>query len=269
MAGSASDPMRLARRRSPLPWRYLLDTLALLGWGILLLRFWITQRINVLLHPDYVWLAVVAGIFLMGLGLWRLRLLVTRAGRRIAIAQTTPQVQMQHFNLFPPGLSSGVLLLVALFGLQFVPQPFSSQMALDRGVTETLTMTRSQPQSFRGGSRPEERSLIDWVRTLNVYPEPDAYEGQPVNVEGFVIHSPELSDGYLMLARFVITCCAADVYPVGLPVKLEGDRADYPADAWFRVEGSMSTETLNGQRQLVIQAAQLIPIDEPENPYEY
>lgn len=269
MAGSASDSLRLARRRSPLPWRYLLDTLALLAWGGLLLRFWLTGRINVLLHPDYVWLAVVAGFFLLALGLWRGRLLLTAAGRRVAAAQSTPQAQMQHFNLFPPGLSSGVLVVVALFGLQFVPQPFSSQMALDRGVTETLTMTRAKPQSFRGGTRPEERSLIDWVRTLNVYPEPDAYAGQPVNVEGFVIHSPELPDEYLMLARFVITCCAADVYPVGLPVKLMGDRGDYPPDAWFRVEGSMMTETLNGQRQLVIQAEELIPIDEPENPYEY
>ncbi|MBE9100685.1 TIGR03943 family putative permease subunit [Vacuolonema iberomarrocanum] len=269
MAGSASDPTRSARRRSPFPWRYTLDTSALLVWAGLLLRFWLTGRINVLLHPDYVWLAVLAGVFLLGLGLWRGRLLLSATGRRIAIAQSTPQAQMQHFNLFPPGLSSGVLLVVALFGLQFVPQPFSSQMALDRGVTETLTMTRSQPQSFRGGTRPEERSLIDWVRTLNVYPEPDAYEGQTVNVEGFVIHSPELPDDYLMLARFVITCCAADVYPVGLPVKLTGDRADYPADAWLRVDGSMMTETLNGQRQLVIQAEQLTPIEEPENPYEY
>ena len=269
MAGSASDPRRLARRRSPFPWRYTLDTSALLVWAGLLLRFWLAGRINVLLHPDYVWLAVLAGFFLLGLGLWRGRLLLSATGRRIAIAQSSPQAQMQHFNLFPPGLSSGVLLVVALFGLQFVPQPFSSQMALDRGVTETLTMTRSQPQSFRGGTRPEDRSLIDWVRTLNVYPEPDAYEGQTVNVEGFVIHSPELPDDYLMLARFVITCCAADVYPVGLPVKLTGDRADYPADAWLRVDGSMMTETLNGQRQLVIQAEQLTPIEEPENPYEY
>lgn len=270
MAKAAFDSMRLARRRSPFPWRYTLDTLALLAWGLLLLRFWGTGRINVLLHPDYVWLAVLAGIFLLALGLWRGRLLVSVAGRRNAVAQASPQAQMQHFNLFPPGLSSGVLLMVALFGLQFAPQPFSSQMALDRGVTETLTMTRSQPQSFRGGTRPEERSLIDWVRTLNVYPEPDAYEGQPVNVEGFVIHSPELpDDNYLMLARFVITCCAADVYPVGLPVKLAGDRAAYPPDAWFRVEGRMGTETLNGQRQLVIHADQLTPIEEPENPYEY
>ncbi|NJO66452.1 MAG: TIGR03943 family protein, partial [Leptolyngbyaceae cyanobacterium RM1_405_57] len=69
--------------------------------------------------------------------------------------------------------------------------------------------------------------------------------------------------------RFVITCCAADTYPVGLPVKIEGSRSTYPPDTWLRVKGSMITETLDGQRQLTIQASQLEEIEEPENPYEY
>lgn len=254
------------RPRSPGVWRSHLDTLAILAWGILLLRFWVSGRINILLHPDYVWLAVSAGIFLLGLGIFRVLQGIARSHQR-TFPMPTPQ--MTHFNLFPPGWSSALLLIVALFGLQFSPQAFASQIALDRGVTETLSMTRSQPQSFRGGTRPEDRSLIDWVRTLNVYPEPDEYKGLPVKVDGFVIHPDELPDDYLLLARFVITCCAADVYPVGLPVKLSGDRAQYPADQWFQVTGEMATETLNNQRQLVIIPSQFTAISEPENPYDY
>ena len=113
-----------------------------------------------------------------------------------------PADQLQHLALFPPGVSSLILLVTALFGLQFTPQPFASQMALDRGVTETLTLTRSQPQAFRAAIKPESRSLIDWIRTLNLYPEPDAYRGQKVKVEGFVIHLPDLPESYLGIARF-------------------------------------------------------------------
>ncbi|MGG6292901.1 TIGR03943 family putative permease subunit [Leptolyngbya sp. AN02str] len=260
----------MARRRKSAPRqlseRFLtwLDTAALMAWGVLLLRFWITGRINILLHPDYVWLAVLAGICLVGIaGAKALQLL---NHKRRAMQQAS---SMQHFSLLPKGWSSGLMLVVALFGLQYSPQAFASQVALERGVAETLTMTRSQPQSFRGGTRPEDRSLIDWVRTLNVYPEPDAYTGQAANIEGFVIHSTELPDQYLMLARFVITCCAADVYPVALPVKLSASRTEYPPDRWFRVEGRMITETLNEERQLVIEATNLVPIEEPENPYDY
>jgi uncharacterized repeat protein (TIGR03943 family) len=245
------------------------DVAAILTWSALLLKFWLTGEIYLLLHPGYVWLAYSAGFFLIGLGLfkaWQLLRSLTQSSRRAA-RQATEAIP--HFSLFPPGFGSALLLGVALFGLNFTPQPFASQTALDRGVTDTLTLTRSQPQSFRSKSRPEERSLTEWVRTLNVYPEPDAYTGQKAKIEGFVIHVKEHPAQYLTLSRFVITCCAADAYPIGIPVKLQGDRSAYPPDKWFRVEGNMITETLGGKRQLVVAADKLTEIPKPAVPYEY
>lgn len=253
------------RSSNAVPWSVLLDALAVLAWGILLLKYWLTGKINILLHPDYVWLTIVAGICLVGLGGLKIFQLLPWGQKKVP--PTLPTVQ--HISLFPPGWSSALLLVVAVFGMQFTPQPFASEVALNRGVTETLAMTRSQPQSFRGNKQSDEKSIIDWVRTLNVYPEPDAYTGQKVRVDGFVLHPPGLTNEYLMISRFVITCCAADVYPVGLPVKLPDTRSTYPEDQWFRVEGEMITETLQGQRQLVIQAKSLTEIPEPKNPYEY
>ena len=247
----------------------LLDILAIAAWGVLLIKYWLTGKINVLLHPDYVWLAYSAGFFLLGLAALKLlQLPLQRLNRRQNRSRPAPVPQ--HFSLLPPGWGSAILLVVALFGLQFTPQPFASDVALNRGVTDSLTLTRSQPQAFRTATRPEERSLVEWIRTLNVYPEPDAYTGQKAKVDGFVIHSNEAPHNYLVLSRFVITCCAADVYPVGLPVKLpSGDRSDYAPDTWLQVEGEMITETLNNKRQLVIQAKSLKEIPEPETPYDY
>jgi uncharacterized membrane protein YcgQ (UPF0703/DUF1980 family) len=81
----------------------------------------------------------------------------------------------------------------------------------------------------------------------------------------------------------VITCCAADAYPVGLPVKINGNKAAeysdrflppqnrqvYSPDTWLEVEGEMSTENIGSKRQLTIQARSLKQIPEPQNPYEY
>ena len=244
----------------------LLDLAALLAWGVLLLKFWLTGKINILLHPDYVWLAYSAGFFLIGLVIVK----AVQFGLSLRKPSPPPAVNPQHFSLFPPGWGSALFLVVALFGLQFTPQPFTSQTAIERGVTDTLTMTRSRPQAFRGASDPTQRSLVEWIRLLNVYPEPDAYTGQKVNLNGFVIHPPDSSPDYIAIGRFVITCCAADAYPVGLPVKLTGgDRSQYPVDKWLQVEGEMITETLSGKRQLVIQASRLKEIAEPANPYDY
>jgi uncharacterized repeat protein (TIGR03943 family) len=106
------------------------------------------------------------------------------------------------------------------------------------------------------------------VRTLNIYPEPDAYLGQKMNVSGFVVYRPEIPANYLMLSRFVITCCAADAYPVALPVKFTGDRTTYPQDSWLQVKGKAIVETFGGSRQLVIAATELQPIKAPKNPYQ-
>lgn len=243
-----------------------LDVAAISTWGVLLLQYWLTGKIKLLLHPNYIWLAYSAGFALLGLAAFKIM-----QGLRVVVQRrkSRPQIAPQHLSLFPPGWSSALLLAVAIFGLQFTPQPFASQVALDRGVSETLTLTRSQPQAFRAATKPENRSLIDWIRTLNVYPEPDAYTGQKVSVEGFVIHLPKVPDTHIGIARFVITCCAADAYPVGLPVKLpSGNRSAYPVDQWFRIEGEMSTETLADKRQLVINAKSLTEIPAPANPYE-
>ncbi|GAC1458660.1 MAG: TIGR03943 family protein [Chamaesiphon sp.] len=244
----------------------LLDVLAITAWGVLLLKYWLTGKLNLLIHPDYFWLVITTGVLLVVVGLLKaIQLLQTF---RLGVRGSNPPV-VQHMTLFPPGWSSTLLLATAILGLVITPQVFASQTAIQRGVTETVTLTRSHPQAFRSSTQPEDRSLVDWVRTLNVYPEPDAYTGQKVKVQGFVVYPPELSAQYLLLSRFVITCCAADAYPVGLPIKLTQDRKAYAPDSWLEVEGKMITETLQDKRQLVIAESSLKAIPEPKNPYYY
>jgi uncharacterized repeat protein (TIGR03943 family) len=244
----------------------LLDILAIAAWGILLLKYWLTNKLIVLIHPNYFWLAIVSGIFLICLsGIKTAELFQQRRKKNIK----TDVTSVQHLTLFPSGWSSSILLVTAIVGLIIEPRVFASQTAIQRGITDTNTITRTQAQSFRASVKPENRSLVDWVRTLNSNPEPDDYKGQTAKVQGFVVHPPDFSSEYLMLSRFIITCCAADVYPVGIPIKLPEDRRIYPPDTWLEVQGKMLTETLNNKRQLTLEAASINKISEPKNPYEY
>ena len=246
----------------------LLDIFALMMWGILMLKYWLTGKLYLLIHPNYFALVVVTGFALLIFAAWRARELLIQV-RQIKSGRISPQPVVQHLTLFPPGWSSALLLTVAILGLLITPKVFASQTAIERGLTEAAISSRLQPQAFRGVSDPSERSLIEWVRTLYVYPEPDAYTGQKVKVQGFVVYPPKMSVQYLLISRFVITCCAADAYPVGLPVKLTENRDAYPPDTWLEVEGQMITETLDGKRQLTIEASSIEEISEPKNPYHY
>lgn len=263
---SSSARRRRSERRNIfwLPW---LDVIALAAWGVLLLQYWLTDKLNLLIHPNYTWLAIAGGLGLVLIAGFKALTLLPQLGQRRHAA--IPVQTTQHLSLFPPGWSSTLLLLTAILGFIVTPRAFASQTAIQRGVGDAMTLTRAQPQAFRASSDSESRSLIEWVRTLNVYPEPDAYTGQKVKVQGFVIHAPELPEQYFLLARFVITCCAADAYPVSLPVKLKESRKDYPADTWLEIEGQMITEELAGKRQLTIQPKSIKKIPEPKNPYDY
>lgn len=265
-----TKPSRLQRFG---PW---LDALAVLAWGILLLKYWLTGKLNILIHPNYFGLTVAGGIGLIVLGSFKVYELWQQfyrqpTARRRGTVDALRKDEVQHITFFPPGWGSTLLLLVAVLGLLITPRTFASQTALERGITESLPMTRLQPQEFRNLSKPEERSLIEWVRLLNFNPEPDTYKGQKVKVQGFIVHPPSLSDQYIWMGRFIITCCAADAYPVGLPVKLpEGQsRAAFPPDKWLEVEGQMITDELEGKRKLTILASSLKLIPEPKNPYDY
>lgn len=244
------------------PWAKLTDwltVLAMAAWGALLLQFWTSGRMGLLIHPRYYGLTLSAGFFMLivaifqGLKLWR----------------QPDGPRMQHFSLLSPQWLSLVLLVGALVGFLVPLRPFASQTAIQRGLQDANIVTRARPQAFRAQSDPESRSLLEWIRTLDVYPEPDAYQGQKVSVDGFVVYPENLPDNYFTLVRFAITCCAADAYPVGLPVKVQESRKNYPVDQWFAVKGQMQTETLEGKRQLVIVANSLEPIPEPKNPYSY
>ncbi len=236
-----------------------LDALAIAAWGGLLLLYSLRGDLDLLIHRSYQPLTAVAAVALLVLAIARLRLEQTGQARRLG----------SHSSLLPRQLGAWILLITALLSFWVPPRLYANELASRRSTSELTGVGRTQPQSFRVQQRPEQRSIPDWIRTFAVYPEPDAYRGQPVNVTGFVMHPPDLPADTLLLSRFVLTCCAADAYPIGLPVRLPaGDRRSYPTDQWLRVEGQLTTDTLAGKRQAVIVARQLTPIAAPRNPYE-
>jgi putative membrane protein len=255
----------------------ILDILALLGWGILFLKYSFTRQLYLLIHPNYFWLVTVTGIIFILISGYKSYELVRE--------KNTNQKDNngEHITLFPPGWSSILLITIAVLALLIPPKILASDTALQRGISESLPLTRIEPQSWVMKKNPEERSLLEWIRTLNAYPEPDAYIGQKAKVSGFVVHSLNLPENYFLIARFVLTCCAVDAYPVGIPVKIkEENRENYKQDTWLEIEGKMISETLTisdqniditpntkTKRKLILEASNIDKIPTPANPYEY
>ncbi|MBE1502418.1 putative repeat protein (TIGR03943 family) [Amycolatopsis lexingtonensis] len=90
--------------------------------------------------------------------------------------------------------------------------------------------------------------------------------GRTVSLTGFVVHT----EGSTLLARLVISCCAADAFPV--TVRLRGGEADHLAsDAWIRVTGQVvpGTATRANSYTPDFTPTSLATVPTPKDPYEY
>lgn len=268
----------IAKKLTPF-WSVLdqLDGLGILAWGILMLKYSFTGELKLLIHPNYFGLVTVTGFVLMFLGALRLFQTARRWFKKSN--KNGNRDSVTHVTVLPLGLGTVLLLVTAIMGLAITPSVFTSQLAIQRGISTTLPPTRTQTTSFSSPIKPEDRTLVDWVRTISAYPEPDVYAGQKVNVTGFVVHADYLPDNYILISRFILTCCAVDAYPVALTVRLEGSRSQYPPDTWLTIQGQMVAETLASsvdqgrdgmeKRQVVLEAQSIEVVPTPSDPYTY
>jgi len=94
-------------------------------------------------------------------------------------------------------------------------------------------------------------------------------EAQP-DVSGFVTPDPDDPENVFYVARFVVTCCAVDAQPIGVPVYLPGWQQQHPVDSWVQVTGRfVPNPSATSMQQLAIDPVRVAPIDQPADPYVY
>jgi putative membrane protein len=72
------------------------------------------------------------------------------------------------------------------------------------------------------------------------------------------------------IARMVITCCAVDAQPIGLPVYRPNWKEELRPSTWIAVQGTFVQATGRpGRYPALIQIGTLTRIDEPDNPYAF
>lgn len=148
------------------------------------------------------------------------------------------------------------------------PKSLSSITAFQRESdfnSVTLQGSRSPIQAF---SNTENYDLGEWISSIMYNPDISSYEGKSVSVRGFIFPRDGFGEDIFMASRFVVTCCAVDARPVGLPVKFEW-KDKFKIDEWVRATGKFEVQNINGQDVLVIVAENVEKVDVPSNPYIY
>ncbi len=171
-----------------------------------------------------------------------------------------------HIPVYISYLGLTICLLLFIFT---APKSLSSITAYQRESdfnTVSLQGSSSVVQTF---SNTDNYDLGDWITSLNYNPDLSFYKGKNVNVKGFIFKKDSLGSNIFLVSRFVITCCAVDARPVGMPVISGNWDKEFKVDDWVLVHGKFDIQNIEGKDQLVIIADNLEKIDEPNNPYIY
>jgi uncharacterized repeat protein (TIGR03943 family) len=178
------------------------------------------------------------------------------AARRTRIALSTAAA------LVTIGVTAAMLVLP--------PTTLSARTAQQRSVdSATLSnATGSQAAVSLLGSTSVDTSeygVKDWAALIRQTTDTTSLVGKRVDLTGFVVPG---ADGAFTLTRFVISCCAVDAQPVGIGVVTDTTVPDQ--GAWVRVRGALAANPdQSADARIVIRAATVQAIRQPEDPYEY
>ncbi|WP_425322730.1 TIGR03943 family putative permease subunit [Actinoplanes ianthinogenes] len=157
----------------------------------------------------------------------------------------------------------GWLLLLPVLGLLLVSPPALGSFAAGQAGSVGPAAASDYPPLPAGD--PVEVSLLDYASRA-VFDAGKSLAGRNVQLTGFITPGP---DGKPMLARMVLTCCAADGRPI--KIGLAGAPIDAPADAWVEVVGVYSsqvgTDPVNQAQVAYFDVKSWREIDEPKQPY--
>lgn len=220
---------------------------AVLLVGLLLVRLVVgdvyQRYVRVEMGP---WL-LVAGVLLVGLGATA----VARALRR-------PHDHGHDHH----GDGVGWLLLVPVVALLLAPPPALGSFGVDRSVSGVSIGGGGRTYDPLPAGGPHPLTLREFAERA-VDASGSTFAGRAVELTGFVAR-PEDGAG-LRLARFQISCCAADAVAAVVRVVAPGD-ATYSRDSWLTVVGTFRGVGPDGVPELDATAS--APTQTPVDPYE-
>jgi uncharacterized repeat protein (TIGR03943 family) len=113
-------------------------------------------------------------------------------------------------------------------------------------------------------------TVKDWAGLLRQGADEQYLADARPDVTGFVTPDPDDPENVFYVARFVVTCCAVDAQPVGVPVYLPGWQQQQPVDGWVRVTGRfVANPSATSMQALAIDPVEVAPVEQPADPYVY
>ncbi|CAN5408596.1 hypothetical protein BH09ACT1_BH09ACT1_08710 [soil metagenome] len=169
----------------------------------------------------------------------------------------------------------GALTLLVGIALVVVPPATLTTATADQRVINS-TSVGSTPSGSGGASTlvasgaSSKFSVSDWAALLRQSSDANFYRNKGADVTGFVTADRTDPDNMFFVSRFVITCCAVDAQPVGVPVYLPNWKNTLKANEWVRVKGVFGTNPSTASTEsIALTPSSTTKVSQPSDPYLY
>jgi len=169
----------------------------------------------------------------------------------------------------------GVLVAAALAIAMVVlpPATLSSATADQRDINSSSIGAEAQ-DAATVASAPSgafaKFTVVDWASLLRQTNDLAFYTGKPVDVTGFITVDQDDPQNVFYVSRFVITCCAVDAQPAGVPVYYPDWQSTFKADDWVEARGQFSANGSSTSKQAIaLDPTTVTAIETPSDPYLY
>jgi putative membrane protein len=216
------------------------------------------------IHPRYIVFTIVMGVLALAL----------------VVASLLVRTHADDDEVVPGRrgrtLSSVGLVVAGVFALAMMvvpPATLTSATASQREINSSSIGAETQSVSETADASAatfEKFTVVDWASLLRQTNDLSFYDGKPVKVVGFITADPDDPENMFYVSRFVVTCCAVDAQPTGIPVFLAGWQDRYAVDDWIEASGEFGTNPSTGSTQAIALVPESVTgTDQPSEPYLY
>ena len=112
----------------------------------------------------------------------------------------------------------------------------------------------------------DEKNFIFLI--MEIFEEFDKYQGKKIEVVGFVFKDKTFGKNEFVPARFMVSCCAADMQPIGLLCDYDG-ASELKKEEWVRVTGVLKSREYEGEVIPIIEAQSVETVAKPKNEFVF
>lgn len=249
-------------------WRAWAKAILLIGLGLDLAFLIVTNTITFYISPHFAWLTNLASGLLLFFGVLTVIDLVRGTGHHHHHEHDHDEnCDHDHDEHQHEEITWAILAVIAVplvLGLLFPAQPLSAESVNGGISTSSVGVSNIDIAALPA----TERDIIQWLRLFESNEDLSAFEGEAVDVIGFIYDEPGFGEQHTMVVRFAISCCVADALAIGLPINV-ADIAVPEQGVWVRVTGALQIGDFNGNEMPIIIPQHIEPIAMPADPYLY